>query len=99
MGADSTERRTATSGRSWRLRVRLRGAREKREESEEYTALSERIEEHSDAVDETIGDMSSDLDFVGAVRELTDEDATPQGGQEQEKEREKEQEEAEGVDR
>ncbi|GAB7013075.1 response regulator [Halolamina salina] len=40
------------------------------EASEEYSALTDRIEAKRDAVDEELGDMASDTAFVGAVREI-----------------------------
>ncbi len=44
------------------------------EESEEYTGLLRRIEEQTDALDSRLGELSSDTDFVGAVREISDEE-------------------------
>lgn len=40
--------------------------------SEEYDDLVARIEECEETVDEELGDMASDTDFVGAVREIMD---------------------------
>jgi hypothetical protein len=42
------------------------------ESNEEYAELVDRIETHRAAVGDAMGDMSSDADFVGAVREITD---------------------------
>lgn len=39
--------------------------------SDEYAELVERIETHRATVDEAMGDMASDTEFVGAVREIT----------------------------
>ena len=39
-------------------------------DSEEYAALADRIERKREAVDEELGDMGSDTAFVGAVREI-----------------------------
>lgn len=47
---------------------------EKLKTSDEYRELVDRIETHRKAVDETMGDMSSDTDFVGAVREIMSSD-------------------------
>lgn len=41
-------------------------------ESEEYDDLVARIEQYRDVVDEDLGDMASDTEFVGAVREIMD---------------------------
>ncbi|MFW6435023.1 MAG: response regulator [Halovenus sp.] len=41
-------------------------------ESEEYQELLDRIEAARDAVDEQLGDMGSELDFVSAVRDIED---------------------------
>jgi predicted proteasome-type protease len=38
--------------------------------SDEYVELIERIESRRTAVDKSIGDMTSDTEFVGAVREI-----------------------------
>lgn len=48
-------------------------------DSEQYVALTERIESHGAAVDEELGDMSSDEEFVGVVREI--ENADPKTGE------------------
>ncbi|MBX0325625.1 response regulator [Halomicroarcula sp. F13] len=42
------------------------------ESNDEYAQLVERIESHQADVDETMGDMASDSEFVGAVREIMD---------------------------
>lgn len=42
------------------------------ESNEEYAELVGRIETHRAAVDDAMGDMASDSDFVGAVREIMD---------------------------
>jgi len=42
--------------------------------SEEYQALLERIEAKRAAVDDDLGDMGSEIDFVSAVREIADGD-------------------------
>jgi DNA-binding response OmpR family regulator len=44
------------------------------EANEEYADLLERIETSRATVDDAIGDMDSDSDFIGAVREIMDED-------------------------
>jgi len=44
------------------------------EASTEYAELVERVERSREAVDEELGDMSTDTDFVGAVREIMDEE-------------------------
>lgn len=49
------------------------------EESEAYDRLCERIENQQSATDDALGDMSSDTDFVGAVKELSP-DGTEHGG-------------------
>ena len=41
--------------------------------SEEYAALLDQIDTRSEDLETMLGDMSSDTDFVGAVREITDE--------------------------
>jgi len=47
-------------------------------DSEEYADLVERIEAERETVDEDLGDMASDAGFVGAVREIMDdEDPAP----------------------
>jgi len=46
-------------------------------DSEEYADLVDRIEAERETVDEDLGDMASDTDFVGAVREIVDEDDRP----------------------
>jgi len=46
-------------------------------ESEEYTDLVDRIEAAEVTVDEDLGDMADDTDFVGAVREIMDDDEVP----------------------
>lgn len=40
------------------------------ESNEEYTELVERIETHKAAVDDAMGDLASDSEFIGAVREI-----------------------------
>ena len=40
--------------------------------SEAYQTLDEQVEKQEDEVDESLGDMESDTDFVGAVREIVD---------------------------
>lgn len=52
-------------------------SREELAEHEEYTELVERIEEQETVVDEQTGDLSSDLEFVGAVREIMNEEEIP----------------------
>ena len=42
--------------------------------SEEYDELLDRIDQHHDAVDDGLGDMASDADFVGAVREIMEDE-------------------------
>jgi len=42
------------------------------ESNEEYTDLIDRIETHRATVDDSMGDMGSDSEFVGAVREIMD---------------------------
>lgn len=42
------------------------------EASDEYSNLVDQIEVKSEAVDASLGDMASDTDFVGAVREIMD---------------------------
>ncbi|GAA0680099.1 response regulator [Natronoarchaeum mannanilyticum] len=49
-------------------------------DSEEYAELVDRIEAERATVDEDLGDMSSDRGFVGAVREIVDEDESTKGG-------------------
>jgi DNA-binding response OmpR family regulator len=44
-------------------------------ENEDYQRLCDRIDEQRTEADDTLGDMGSDVDFVGAVRELTDDDS------------------------
>jgi len=46
-------------------------------DSEEYDDLVDRIEAERKTVDDDLGDMASDADFVGAVREIVDEDDHP----------------------
>jgi len=46
---------------------------EELQEREEYVELLDRIEAAEAAVDETTGDMASESEFVGAVREVADE--------------------------
>lgn len=41
------------------------------ESNEEYTDLIERIETHRAVVDDAMGDLASDSEFIGAVREIT----------------------------
>ncbi len=43
-------------------------------ESDEYAALVDRIERERERVDEELGDMSTDTEFVGAVREIMDDE-------------------------
>jgi len=43
-------------------------------DSEEYAALTDRIDAAREAVDEELGDMASDTAFVGAVREIMDDE-------------------------
>ena len=43
------------------------------EESDEYRTLTEQIEVKRSDVDEALGDMSSEIEFVSAVRELSNE--------------------------
>jgi len=45
---------------------------ERLSESDEYRALLERIDQCRDALDESTADLSSDSNFVGAVREVQD---------------------------
>jgi len=42
------------------------------ESNDEYAELVERIESHRAEVDDSMGDMASDSEFVGAVREIMD---------------------------
>ncbi|SFS02301.1 HalX domain-containing protein [Halomicrobium zhouii] len=46
-------------------------------ESGEYADLVDRIEAAETTVDEDLGDMADDTDFVGAVREIMDDDGGP----------------------
>jgi len=57
----------------------------KLEDSEEYARLNERIDAQREEADETLGDMESDLEFVSAVRELSEltEDAAGEEGADQ----------------
>lgn len=47
---------------------------EELENSDEYADLVDRIEAEQETVDEDLGDMASDAEFVGAVREIADDD-------------------------
>jgi len=49
-------------------------------DSEEYADLVDRIEAERATVDDDLGDLSSDREFVGAVREIVDEDESAKGG-------------------
>ncbi len=46
------------------------------EASDNYADLVSRIEAKSEAVKASLGEMSSDTDFVGAVREITDDEGS-----------------------
>lgn len=47
--------------------------------SEEYAELLDSIEATREVVDANLGDMSSDTDFVGAIREISGDDERPAG--------------------
>jgi DNA-binding response OmpR family regulator len=47
-------------------------AEDRLESNDEYTGLVNRIEAHRAAVDNAMGDMGTDSEFVGAVREIMD---------------------------
>lgn len=48
-------------------------------ESEQYQQLLDEIDTKREQVDEGLGDMSSEVDFVSAVRGIADEDESPTG--------------------
>jgi DNA-binding response OmpR family regulator len=64
--------RTYHSLKAREAALRAQKTAEELDDNEAYRDLQERIEEARQAVDEDLGDMESDVDFVSAVREIED---------------------------
>lgn len=63
-----------------RSALRRQKAAKELDSSDEYTDLVDQIERARETVDSQLGDMSSDTDFVGAVREIMPDEIGPTEG-------------------